>query len=162
MEWSGVMPAITTKFSNDDKLDLGLFNKNLDFQLQAGIDAIVLGGSLGEASTLTQDEKNILTQNTVDFVSNKIPIVVNIAEQSTKDALKSVKCAEKFGEEAVELIVASIKKGKKAIIGEAADTLYHMCVLLRSKNISIQEVLSELVSREGVSGIEEKRKRNLK
>ena len=97
MEWSGVMPAITTKFSSDDKLDLGLFNKNLDFQLQAGIDAIVLGGSLGEASTLTQDEKNILTQNTVDFVSNKIPVVVNIAEQSTKDALKSVKCAEKFG-----------------------------------------------------------------
>ena len=47
MEWSGVMPAITTKFSNDDKLDLDLFNKNLDFQLKAGIDAIVLGGSLG-------------------------------------------------------------------------------------------------------------------
>ena len=54
------------------------------------------------------------------------------------------------------------KKEKKEIIGEAADTLYHMCVLLRSKNISIDEVLSELVSREGVSGIEEKRKRNIK
>ena len=73
-----------------------------------------------------------------------------------------VKCAEKFGEEAIELIVASVKKKKKEIIGEAADALYHMCVLLRSKNISIQEVLSELVSREGVSGIEEKRKRNSK
>ena len=72
------------------------------------------------------------------------------------------KCAEKFGEEAIELIVASVKKRKKEIIGEAADVLYHMCVLLRSKNISIQEVLSELVSREGVSGIEEKRKRNKK
>ena len=72
------------------------------------------------------------------------------------------KCAEKFGEEAIELIVASVKKRKKEIIGEAADVLYHMCVLLRSKNISIQEVLSELVSREGVSGIEEKRKRNSK
>ena len=72
------------------------------------------------------------------------------------------KCAEKFGEEAIELIVACVKKKKKEIIGEAADTLYHMCVLLRSKNISINEVLSELVSREGVSGIEEKRKRNTK
>ena len=71
------------------------------------------------------------------------------------------KCAEKFGEEAIELIVASVKKKKKEIIGEAADTLYHMFVLLRSKNISINEVLSELASREGVSGIEEKRKRNL-
>ena len=71
------------------------------------------------------------------------------------------KCAEKFGEEAIELIVASVKKKKKEIIGEAADTLYHMLVLLRSKNISINEVLTELASREGVSGIEEKRKRNL-
>ena len=72
------------------------------------------------------------------------------------------KCAEKFGEEAIELIVACVKKKKKEIIGEAADTLYHMCVLLRSKNISINQVLLELVSREGVSGIEEKRKRNIK
>ena len=71
------------------------------------------------------------------------------------------KCAEKFGEEAIELIVASVKKKKKEIIGEAADTLYHMLVLLRSKNISIDEVLTELASREGISGIEEKRKRNL-
>ena len=71
------------------------------------------------------------------------------------------KCAEKFGEEAIELIVASVKKKKKEIIGEAADTLYHMVVLLRSKNISINEVLTELTSREGISGIEEKRKRNL-
>ena len=72
------------------------------------------------------------------------------------------KCAEKFGEEAIELIVACVKKKKKEIIGEAADTLYHMCVLLRSKNISINQVLSELASREGISGIEEKRKRNTK
>ena len=71
------------------------------------------------------------------------------------------KCAEKFGEEAIELIVASVKKKKKEIIGEAADTLYHMLVLLRSRNISINEVLTELASREGISGIEEKRKRNL-
>ena len=71
------------------------------------------------------------------------------------------KCAEKFGEEAIELIIASVKQKKKEIIGEAADTLYHMFVLLRSKNISINEVLTELASREGISGIEEKRKRNL-
>ena len=72
------------------------------------------------------------------------------------------KCAEKFGEEAIELIVACVKKKKKEIIGEAADTLYHMCVLLRSKNISINQVLLELALREGISGIEEKRKRNAK
>ena len=72
------------------------------------------------------------------------------------------KCAEKFGEEAIELIVACVKKKKIEIVAEAADTLYHLCVLLRANNISINEILSELVLREGVSGIEEKRKRNIK
>ena len=96
---------------------------------------------------------------------------LTIQEKTTKSPNKShtakllkkgtEKCAEKFGEEAIELIVASVKKKKKEIIGEAADTLYHMFVLLRSKNISINEVLTELASREGISGIEEKRKRNL-
>jgi len=57
MNWEGVMPAITTKFTDDDKLDLDLFNKNINAQLDAGVSAIVLGGSLGEASTLTNDEK---------------------------------------------------------------------------------------------------------
>ena len=95
-------------------------------------------------------------------------IQINIAESPDNSYTAKLfkkgpeKCAEKFGEEAVELIVASVKKKKKEIIGEAADVLYHMCVLLRSKNISIKEILSELVSREGVSGIEEKRKRNKK
>ena len=91
------MPAITTKFTNDDKLDLDLFNKNINTQIDAGVSAIVLGGSLGEASTLTADEKNILTKNTISVTEGKIPIVVNIAEQSTKAAIKSAISAEENG-----------------------------------------------------------------
>ena len=97
MNWEGVMPAITTKFTNDDKLDLDLFNKNINAQVDAGVSAIVLGGSLGEASTLTADEKNILTKNTISVTEGKIPIVVNIAEQSTKAAIKSAISAEENG-----------------------------------------------------------------
>jgi len=117
MEWKGVMPAITTKFTDSDKLDINLFNKNLDFQLKSGVDAIVLAGSLGEASTLTQDEKNILTKNTVDFVNKKIPVVVNIAEQSTRDAIKSVKDAEKYGANGLMVLPPMrYKSGKKETI----------------------------------------------
>ena len=117
MEWKGVMPAITTKFTDSDKLDINLFNKNLDFQLKSGVDAIVLAGSLGEASTLTQDEKNILTKNTVDFVNKKIPVVVNIAEQSTRDAIKTVKDAEKYGANGLMVLPPMrYKSGKKETI----------------------------------------------
>jgi len=117
MEWKGVMPAITTKFTRDDKLDLELFNKNLAFQLKSNIDAIVLAGSLGEASTLTQNEKNILTENTVEFVNNKIPVVVNIAEQSTKEALNSIRSAEKSGASGLMVLPPMrYKSGRKETI----------------------------------------------
>ncbi|MCK9402816.1 MAG: dihydrodipicolinate synthase family protein [Chitinophagaceae bacterium] len=53
----GVFPALTTKFTADDKLDLTLFEKNLQLQRAAGVNGIVLGGTLGEASVLTTDEK---------------------------------------------------------------------------------------------------------
>ena len=72
------------------------------------------------------------------------------------------KCAEKFGEEAIELIVACLTQKNKEIIHEAADVLYHLNVLMRAKNISIEEVLSELSRREGISGLKEKEDRGTK
>ena len=61
IEWKGVMPAVTTKFTSEDKLDLSTFELNINAQLDAGVHGIVLGGTLGEASTLSDDEKRILT-----------------------------------------------------------------------------------------------------
>ena len=57
INWEGVMPAVTTKFTAEDKLDLDLFEVNIKAQLDAGVHGIVLGGTLGEASTLTDEEK---------------------------------------------------------------------------------------------------------
>lgn len=97
VNWKGVYPAITTKFTSDDKLDMELFSKNLNEQLDAGISGIVLGGTLGEASTLTPKEKLILVKETQDIVSGKIPVILNIAEQSTNEAVRIVKEAEQNG-----------------------------------------------------------------
>lgn len=95
--WKGVYPAITTKFTKDDNLDIDLFIKNINEQLEAGIDGIVLGGSLGEASTLTKAEKSVLVYETQKFVNGKIPVILNIAEQSTTDAVRIAKEAEQNG-----------------------------------------------------------------
>jgi len=97
MKWEGVMPAVTTKFTNDDELDFQMFNKNISAQIDAGVSGIVLGGTLGEASTLTRNEKSTLIKNTVEIVENKIPVLMNIAEQSTSEAIVSVQNAEKDG-----------------------------------------------------------------
>ena len=97
MKWEGIMPAVTTKFTDDDKLDLDLFSTNILAQLDAGVSAIVLGGTLGEASTLTAEEKNILTKKTIELSAGRIPVVVNVAEQSTKDAIGTARSAEENG-----------------------------------------------------------------
>lgn len=95
--WKGIMPAVTTKFTSEDSLDLKMFEVNIRAQLEAGVHGIVLGGTLGEASTLSDDEKRTLTRATVDLVKNEVPVLINIAEQTTKGAIKAAEKAEEDG-----------------------------------------------------------------
>ncbi|MCE2936418.1 MAG: dihydrodipicolinate synthase family protein [Cyclobacteriaceae bacterium] len=95
--WQGVYPALTTKFTPDDKLDLPLFEKNLRAQLDAGVQGVILGGTLGEASVLTADEKFSLVRFAVEKVHGKVPVVMNIAEGSTREAVKLAHEAERCG-----------------------------------------------------------------
>lgn len=97
LTWKGVMPAVTTKFTDEDTLDLNMFEVNIRAQLEAGVHGIVLGGTLGEASTLTNEEKSVLTQTTVNIVGGKVPVLINIAAQTTKAAIAAAKQAEEDG-----------------------------------------------------------------
>jgi 1-pyrroline-4-hydroxy-2-carboxylate deaminase len=96
-EWKGVFPALTTKFTANDELDLPLFEKNLNAQLDAGVHGIVLGGTLGEASVLTENEKEHLVKFVVEKVNGKVPVLLNIAEGSTREALKQAAFAKTWG-----------------------------------------------------------------
>ncbi|MBT8244481.1 MAG: dihydrodipicolinate synthase family protein [Winogradskyella sp.] len=104
IKWEGIMPAITTKFDDKDELDLDMFKVNIKAQLDAGVHGIVLGGTLGEASTLTDAEKRTLTQETVKFVEGKVPVLINIAEQTTKEAMLCAKKAEEDGAQGLMLL----------------------------------------------------------
>jgi len=66
------------------------------------------------------------------------------------------KCAEKFGEEAVEAIIEAVQGDKERLASEAADTLYHLLVMLQASDVPFRAVLDELARRQGVSGIAEK------
>jgi len=91
------MPAVTTKFTDKDTLDIDMFEVNIQAQLDAGVHGIVLGGTLGEASTLLEKEKSVLIQETVNIVNGKVPVLMNVAEQSTKGAIAAAQKAEKDG-----------------------------------------------------------------
>ena len=66
------------------------------------------------------------------------------------------KCAEKFGEEAIEAIIEAVKGDKDRLTSEAADVLYHLLVMLASRDVALDDVLAELARRQGTSGIAEK------
>ena len=66
------------------------------------------------------------------------------------------KCAEKFGEEAVEAIIEAVKGDRDKLTAEAADVLYHLLVMLAARDVTLDQVLAELERREGTSGIAEK------
>lgn len=97
MNWKGVMPAVTTKFTADDTLDFEMIRKNLNAQVDAGVHGIILGGTLGEGSTLSRNEKSELLKFTVHTVGDEVPVVMNIAEQVTTDAVNAALTAKQIG-----------------------------------------------------------------
>ena len=102
--WKGVMPAITTQFTADDQLDLAAFTTNLHAQVNAGVSGIILGGTLGEASTLSPEEKNTLVATTLKEVGERAAVILNVAEQSTKAAIDAAQNAEAQGANGLMLL----------------------------------------------------------
>ncbi len=70
------------------------------------------------------------------------------------------KIAQKLGEEATETVIASLSGSREEVVGESADLLFHLLVLLQARRIKLDEVLDELDRREGVSGLDEKASRS--
>ena len=70
------------------------------------------------------------------------------------------KCAEKFGEEAVEAIIEAVKGDRTKLVSEAADVLFHLLVMLAARDVTLAEVEAELARRAGTSGIAEKAARS--
>ena len=74
-------------------------------------------------------------------------------------AMGPEKCAEKFGEEAIEALIEAVKGDREALVREGADVLYHFCIMLASRDVTLDAVLDELRRRDGTSGLAEKANR---
>lgn len=97
IDWRGVFPAVTTKFTTDNNLDFQSFEMNVKAQLEAGVDGVILGGTLGESSSLSQIEKTSLLKSAVEIVQERVPVIMNIAEQTTLQAIEAAKIAQQNG-----------------------------------------------------------------
>ena len=103
-DWKGIYPALTTKFTEDDQLDILTYLNNVDAQMDAGIHGCVIVCSLGEAITLTQDEKVFLLTRTLSHVNGRISAIMNIAEQSTKEAVTAAENAQEAGADGLMML----------------------------------------------------------
>lgn len=103
VSWKGVYPAVLTPFK-DDVIDLDMFARNINAQIDAGIDGIILAGSLGETSTLSAREKNDLLSFTRELVGDRLPVIMNIAEQATREAVAAAREAERTGADGIMLL----------------------------------------------------------
>lgn len=102
--WEGVYPAVLTPFKKDDSIDFDMFTINTNAQLDAGVNGIVLGGSLGEASTLLNQEKNELLKFAKQLIAGRVPVIMNISEQATKAAVQAAYDAEANGADGLMLL----------------------------------------------------------
>ena len=95
--WQGVFPAVTTKFHADERIDAEGTARHIDFQIRNGIHGLVTCGSLGEASTLTLEEKLEVAQIALEAADGRIPVLANVSETSTREALRYVEGANRIG-----------------------------------------------------------------
>ncbi|GAC1303854.1 MAG: dihydrodipicolinate synthase family protein [Mucilaginibacter sp.] len=129
--WKGVFPAVTTKFNDQDELDLEAFDKNIEAQLEAGVKGIIIGGSLGEASVLTDAEKIKLLKHTVQTVNKRAYVILNIAEQTTKAALACAENALKYGADGLMMLPPMRYKA------DDAETIQYFATVAKSTSLPI-------------------------
>lgn len=96
-KWRGVFPAVTTKFKPNEELDHAAMEKHYAFQLDSGVHGLVTCGSLGEASTLSFEEKLEVAKIALDVAARRVPVLVNVSETRTADALRFVQRAADMG-----------------------------------------------------------------
>ncbi|MCZ8073612.1 MAG: dihydrodipicolinate synthase family protein [Paucibacter sp.] len=104
--WAGVFPAVTTKFKANEDLDIAEMERHFDFQIQNGVHGLVTGGSLGEASTLTLEEKLEVAATALRVSAGRVPVLANVSETSTRNAIRYVEAAAKLGVQGLMLMPA--------------------------------------------------------
>ena len=86
MSWAGIFPAVTTKFTADDRLDVAEMERSFALQVDAGVHGLIVCGSLGEASTLDPEEKIEVLKTALRVTGGKIPVLLTVVDGATRRA----------------------------------------------------------------------------
>lgn len=118
VKWQGVYPAVLTMFHADGSIDAEAYLKNIRAQVAAGVQGIIIGGSLGESSTLTHEERLSLLDLTLEAVGEEVDVILNVAEGSTLAAKALTQQAEQHGAHGIMLLPPMMYKPTDAEVVE--------------------------------------------
>jgi dihydrodipicolinate synthase/N-acetylneuraminate lyase len=102
--WTGVFPAVTTQFKQDQSLDLDATARHFDAIIASGVSGLIVCGSLGENQTMTPDEKRAVIRCAVETSRGRVPVLSGVAESSTAAAVQYVQDVKKLGASGVMLM----------------------------------------------------------
>lgn len=104
VDWSGVFPAVTTKFKEDHSLDLEAIETHLEAQIEAGVHGLVMLGTLGENASLSLDEKHEVVKTALSVSNGRVPVLSGVAETTTAGACEFVERGSAYGTDGFMLL----------------------------------------------------------
>ncbi|MDC8100222.1 dihydrodipicolinate synthase family protein [Chryseobacterium rhizosphaerae] len=104
LNWEGIYPAVLTPFTKEGEIDFEMFAHNTEAQIKAGVHGIILAGTLGEASALETEEKFELLKYAKKITEGRIPVILNLAENTTKNAVYFAQKAKELGADGLMLL----------------------------------------------------------
>jgi 4-hydroxy-tetrahydrodipicolinate synthase len=130
MEWKGVMPAITTSFDRNLKVDLSFLSDQCTWLVDNGCTGIVALGSLGEGATLAFDEKLAIVKACVQAVGKHVPVMAAISALSTREAVDLAKAAADLGCQGLMVLPPYV------YLGDWRETKAHVSAVLQASSLS--------------------------
>jgi dihydrodipicolinate synthase/N-acetylneuraminate lyase len=129
--WKGVFPAATTQFKSDHSLDLPATLKHLDAMLDAGIEGLIMLGTVGENCSLEYAEKMEVLRATVKHVAGRVPVLSGVAEYTTRLACRYAADAQKAGADGLMVLPAMVYKS------DERETIAHFRAVAKASDLPI-------------------------
>jgi 1-pyrroline-4-hydroxy-2-carboxylate deaminase len=129
-EWSGVMPAITTCFTESLNIDHEFTARHVAWLVDNGCTGIVTNGSLGEGGALSLDEKRALWKTCIDSVADRVPVIAAIASMTTADAIVQAEAAQESGCSALMVLPPYVYRG------DSREMTHHVSEIVNATSLS--------------------------
>ena len=130
MNWNGVMPAMTTAFDKKDRVDSEFMSRHATRMIDNGCSALIMLGSLGEAATLSAEEKVEILKNMVATVKDRVPVVAAISALATRDAVAQAKAADAAGCSGLMILPPYVYRG------DWREMKHHIGSVLKASSLS--------------------------